>query len=36
MPSAPAAGVVVTADYTYGYQVRFSEDVPVNVRPRWP
>ncbi len=27
MPSAPAAGVVVTADYTYAYQVRFSEDV---------
>ena len=27
MPSAPAAHVVVTADYTYAYQVRFSEDV---------
>ena len=27
MPTAPTAGVVVTADYTYAYQVRFSEDV---------
>ena len=27
MPTAPAAHVVVTADYTYAYQVRFSEDV---------
>ena len=27
MPSAPPVGVLVTADYTYGYQVRFSDDV---------
>jgi uncharacterized protein (TIGR02217 family) len=27
LPSAPVANVSITADYTYGYQVRFSEDV---------